>query len=343
MIDLRSDTVTKPNDGMRQAMANAEVGDDVFGEDPTTNRLQEKLAYLFGVEAALFVPSGTMGNEVCLKCHTRPGDEVICETGAHILNYESGAAAFLSGIQLIPIRGEGGVLNVEQVEPRIRPTAYYYPQTAVIAIENTHNSAGGTVFPIEKVEALSRLSHDHHLKFHIDGARIWNAAAATGLPVSRYAACCDSISVCFSKGLGAPVGSAIVGSQELITEAIRYRKMFGGGMRQVGILAAAVLYALENNLERLVEDHANARVLGEGLAEIPGVHVDLASVQTNIVIFDIQDTGLAVPEVLDSLRTKGLLVVPFGPTVLRAVTHLDVTDNDIEAALKIFRDVLNPH
>jgi len=328
---------------MRQAMAGADVGDDVFGEDPTTNRLQEKLADLFGMEASLFVPSGTMGNEVCLKCHTRPGDEVICETGAHILNYESGAAAFLSGIQLIPVRGEGGILNVAQVESLIRPIAYYYPQTAAIAIENTHNSAGGTVFPIEKIEALSRLARDRHLKFHIDGARIWNASAASGVPVARYAACCDSISVCFSKGLGAPVGSAIVGSQALITEAIRYSKIFGGGMRQVGILAAAVLYALENNLDRLAEDHANARVLGEGLAEIPGVRVNLASVQTNIVIFDIQGTGLAVPDALDHLRANDLLVVPFGQTVLRAVTHLDVARSDIEAALKIFRNVLHPN
>ncbi len=341
-IDLRSDTVTRPDAGMRAAMASADVGDDVFGEDPTINHLQEVVAEMLGKEAALFVPSGTMGNEICLKHHTRPGNEVLCEAGAHILNYESGAAGFLSGIQLIPVQGQRGMITPRQVEPLIRPTAYYYPQTAVIAIENTHNSAGGTVFPLDGITTLFELAQKRSLKLHIDGARIWNASAASGIPLAQYGAHCDSISVCFSKGLGAPVGSALAGSRELVAEAVRLRKIFGGGMRQAGILGAAVLYALENNLARLVEDHDNAKFLAAGLSEISGVTVDMESVQTNIVIFDIEETGMTTKEAVANLRNNGVLVVPFGHTVLRAVTHLDVTQRHMEAALEIFRQVFKP-
>ena len=340
MIDLRSDTVTRPCDGMRKAMAQAEVGDDVFGEDPTVNSLQERLAEMFGAEAALFVPSGTMGNEICIKVHTQPGDEVVCESGCHIFNYESGAAAFLSGVQMRSIQGTRGAITREQVETAIQPPLYFLPKTTVIAVENTHNSAGGTVFPIDVLADLHMLAQERGLKLHLDGARIWNASAATGIPLQDYVGYCDSISVCFSKGLGAPIGSAIAGTKEFVQEAHRLRKLFGGGMRQVGILASAVLYALENNLSRLPEDHANARLLAERLAELPGIEVDLDTVQTNIVIFDIAESGRTVSELLEALKDAGVLVVPFGPTRLRAVTHLDVSREDVEFAAGIFSKIV---
>lgn len=340
IVDLRSDTVTKPSSGMRKTMAEAEVGDDVFGEDPTVNRLQEVVAELLGKEASLFVPSGTMGNEICIKCHTRPGDEVICEHGCHIYNYESGAASFLSGVQMRPIVGNKGVITVEQVEEVINPPQDHFPRSAVIAVENTHNSAGGTIFPLEQLTHLYQLAQKRNLKLHLDGARIWNASAATGISVKEYAQYCDSISVCFSKGLGAPIGSAVAGTKEFIVEAHRLRKLYGGGMRQVGILAAGALYALEHNLQRLNEDHENARFLAQKLLEIPGIRLDLDSVQTNIVIFDIKDTGRSVPEIIEGLKNRGVLVVPFGHTTLRAVTHLNVSRQDIEKALVVFNDIL---
>jgi threonine aldolase len=341
LIDLRSDTVTKPSREMRQAMAEAEVGDDVFGEDPTVNRLQEVVAELLGKEAALFVPSGTMGNEICIKCHTRRGDEVICESGCHIYNYESGAASFLAGVQMRPIVGNKGVITAEVVEKCINPPHDHFPQTAAITIENTHNGAGGTIFPLEELVRLYDLAKRRNLKLHIDGARIWNAAAATSIRLREYAQYCDSISVCFSKGLGAPVGSAVAGSKDFIVQAHRLRKLYGGGMRQVGILAAGALYALEHNLQRLVDDHENAKVLAHGLSQIPGINLDLQSVQTNIVIFDVKESGRAVVEVLEELKKRGVLVVPFGATTLRAVTHLDVNRQDIEKALAVCREVFN--
>ncbi|MFQ5709424.1 MAG: low-specificity L-threonine aldolase [bacterium] len=340
MIDLRSDTVTKPTPDMRKAMAEAEVGDDVFGEDRTVNHLQEMVADLLGKDAALFVPSGTMGNEICINCHTRPGDEVICEYGCHIYNYESGAAAFLSGVQVRPIVGKRGVITCEQVEAVIHPPHYYLPRSAVIAVENTHNSAGGTIFPRDELVRLHQLAQRHNLKLHLDGARIWNAAVASGIAVKEFAQHCDSISVCFSKGLGAPVGSAIAGSQAFIEEARRLRKLYGGGMRQVGILAAGAQFALEHNLDRLAEDHANAKLLAENLLEIPGIELDLDSVQTNIVIFDIDKTGRSVHEIANTLKNKGVLVVPFGRTTMRAVTHLQITRQDITKTAKIFSEIL---
>lgn len=339
-IDLRSDTVTRPCPRMLEAMINAEVGDDVFGEDPTVNLLQEKIAKLFGKEAALFVPSGTMGNEICLKVHTKPGDEVICEAGSHILNFESGAAAFLSSIQLNAVQGDLGVLPIEKVKQAIRPPYYYMPNTSLICVENTHNSAGGTVYPVKNLKALYTFAKENLLNLHIDGARIWNAAIASDAKLSEYALFCDSISVCFSKGLGAPIGSAIAGSREFITEAHRYRKIFGGGMRQVGILAAAVLYALENNLTRLVEDHQNAKRLADALSELDKVEIDLSSVQTNIVIFDITKSPKGTQQILAELKENNVLLVPFGPTRLRAVTHLDLTADDIEKAIQVFQKIL---
>lgn len=340
LIDLRSDTVTRPSADMRSVMAAAEVGDDVFGEDPTVNRLQEELAALLGKEAALFVPSGTMGNEIAVKCHTQPGDEVICEYGCHLYNYESGAAALLSSVQIRPIWGDRGVITAEQVEKAIQSPQYYLPRTALIAIENTHNRAGGTIFPIHRMTELYELTRQHHLKLHLDGARIWNAAVAAGVSVREFARHCDSISVCFSKGLGAPVGSVLAGSKDFIIEAHRVRKIYGGGMRQAGILAAACLYALEHNFERLVEDHENAKLLAEGLLQIPGIDLDLESVHTNIVIFDIEKAGRSATELAESLKENGVLVVPFGRTTLRAVTHLNVQREDIETAAQIFKKML---
>lgn len=343
VIDLRSDTVTAPSPKMRQAMAAAEVGDDVFGEDPTVNRLQQKIAELFGKEAALFVPSGTMGNEIAVKCHTRPGDEVICEAGCHIYNFESGAAPFLSGVQFRPLNGQRGVITVEQVQEVLNPPADHFPRSSLITVENTHNSAGGTIFPLNELERLYTFAHKRSLKLHLDGARIWNAAIAAGIPVKEYARHCDSISVCFSKGLGAPVGSALAGSLEFITEAHRLRKLFGGGMRQVGILAAAALYALEHNLDRLHEDHRNARFFAGALAEIPGIKLDLETVQTNIVIFEVAGSGRSVTEIVQKLKEKGVLVVPFGSARIRAVTHLDVNREQIKYAARAIREVVGTH
>lgn len=340
IIDLRSDTVTRPSPEMRGAMMDAEVGDDVFGEDPTVNRLEEELVGLLGKEAALFVPSGTMGNEICVKYHTRPGDEVICEAGCHIYNYESGAAGFLSGVQMRPVEGERGVITVEQVAAVVQPPHYYLPRTRLITVENTHNRAGGTIFPLEELARLYDFARQQSLPLHLDGARLWNASVATGVPVKEYARRCDTVSVCFSKGLGAPIGSAVAGTQEFIEEARRLRKIFGGGMRQVGIVAAAARYALHHNVERLAEDHANARHLAERLAELPGVGLDLASVQTNIVIFDVADSGRSAGEVSERLRDRGVLMVPFGPTTLRAVTHLHITREAVEQAAEAIAAVV---
>ena len=248
MIDLRSDTVTRPSAGMREAMQRAEVGDDVFGEDPTVRKLQERVAGLLGKEAALYVPSGTMGNQLCIKVHTLPGDEVIAERGSHVFNFETAGAAFLSSVQIHPVEGQRGVLGIEEVRQAVRPKLYYMPRTRLVCVENTHNRAGGTITPLESLAALSAFARGEGLKPHLDGARLWNACAATGTAPSAYAAHADSVSVCLSKGLGAPVGSVIAGTKEFIEEARHYRKIFGGGMRQAGVIAAAGLYALEHNV-----------------------------------------------------------------------------------------------
>ena len=270
-IDLRSDTVTKPSKEMRKAIYEAEVGDDVFQEDPSVNSLQKYAAELLGKEAALFVSSGVMGNQICLNVLTNPRDEVICEKDCHIFNYESGSPAALSGIQLLPLDGKNGVLAPEQIEPYIRPeSAYYMPTTKVIEVENTHNRAGGTIHPIENIKALSALAKKHNLYIHLDGARIWNASVATGIPVNEYAAYFDTVSCCLSKGLGAPVGSIIAGDKHFIDEAFKVRKAWGGGMRQVGLLAAAGLYALKNNIARLAEDHEKAKMLAEAINRFTG-------------------------------------------------------------------------
>ena len=337
-IDLRSDTVTRPSEGMRKAMYEAEVGDDVFQEDPSVNKLQEYAAEILGKEAALFVPSGVMGNQICLNVLTNPGDEVICERDAHIFNYESGSPAALSGIQISPIEGKNGVITPEQVEPFIRPaSAYYMARTKVIEVENTHNRASGAIQPLDNIIALRKLAKKYNLYSHLDGARIWNASVASGVPVKDYAEHFDSISCCLSKGLGAPVGSIIGGTKEFIKEAFRVRKAWGGGMRQVGIIAAAGLYALKNNIDRLEEDHRKAKMLAETISEIPSLEIDMNAVQTNILIF--KPLKVTVEKAIEECRKKGLLISVGKVDSLRAIAHLDVNFEEIRKAQQIIRDV----
>jgi len=338
MIDLRSDTVTKPSQAMREAMASAEVGDDVYKEDPTVNGLQKYCAELFGKEDALFVPSGVMGNQLCLNAHTQPGDEVICDKNAHIFQYESGSPAMLSGLSLNLIDSENGIITLAQVEPLIRPTsAYYMPQTKVIEVENTHNVAGGVVHPIENIKALKTLADKYNLKMHLDGARLWNASAATGISVEEYSSYFDSVSVCLSKGLGAPVGSVILGEKDFIAETFRKRKSWGGGMRQIGILAAGGQFAIENNFEKLAEDHKKAKLLAEHIAELPNVEIDLNLVETNIIMF--KPKSMTVEDVLQKCKEKGLLLGPGEVGVIRVVTHLDISFEDIESTKQILSEV----
>lgn len=337
-IDLRSDTVTRPSKEMRKAMFEAEVGDDVFQEDPTVNKLQDYAAELLGKEAALFVPSGVMGNQICLNVLTNPGDEVICERDSHIFNYESGSPAALSGIQLSPIDGRAGVITPKQVEPFIRPaSAYYMPRTKVIEVENTHNRAGGTIQPLDNIAELGKLARHYKLFYHLDGARIWNASVAAGITVKEYAKYFDTISCCLSKGLGAPVGSIIGGTKGFIQEAFRVRKAWGGGMRQAGIIAAAGLYALKNNIGRLEEDHRKAKILAETITEIPSLEIDMSAVQTNILIF--KPNKISVEEAIAACKQKGLLISVGKTDSLRAITHLDVSFDQIKKAQKIIREV----
>jgi threonine aldolase len=335
MIDLRSDTITRPSDGMRRAMYEAEVGDDVYGEDPTVNRLQARVADRLGTEAALFVPSGTMANQICLHVLTDPGDEVILERGAHIFNYETGAAGLLSGLQLHPVDGDNGLLAPNSVEAAIRPDAVVAPRTRVVSVENTANKAGGVVYPLDRIEAIAETARAHDLRLHLDGARLWNAAAAHDTPEADYTAPFDLTWVALSKGLGAPVGSLVAGPQALIDEARRVRKRFGGGMRQAGILAAAGLYALEHHRPHLADDHAKARRLAETIAALPAFDLDVDAVETNIIIFEVTDGTAA--EVADTLGDDGLLLTPFGPTTLRATTHRDVSMEQIDEAAEIMQ------
>lgn len=333
MIDLRSDTVTRPTKGMRRAMYEAEVGDDVFGEDPTVTRLQDEVASLLGKDAALFVPSGTMGNQLGLKIHTQPGDEVIVERTNHLFNYESGAPGLLSGVQLHVVDGNHGVLESSQVVGAIRAGYYWESPSRLVWLENTLNKAGGKVYPIENISSIAAVARKNDLALHLDGARLWNASAESGIAESAYASYFDTVNVCLSKGLGAPVGSVLAGSESHIKEAHRFRKLFGGGMRQVGILAAAGLYALHYHRPLLAEDHAKAKRLAEGLSEIAAISIDPRGTETNIVMFDVPERSAL--EVLDNLQAEGLAMVPFGPHTIRATTHFDVTMADIERALTI--------
>ena len=335
VIDLRSDTVTKPSAAMRRAMADAEVGDDVFLEDPTLNRLQQRAAEVFGREAALFVPSGSMGNLTCVIAQTRPGQEVICETNGHIYNYEMGALSAIAGVLPRIVQGERGMLSWDAIAPAIRPKVYYRPQTSLICLENTVNMAGGTVYPTPAVTDICDRAHDLGIHVHLDGARVFNAATYLGENVAAMTRAVDSVQFCLSKGLGAPVGSMILGSRDFIERCRPIRKMLGGGMRQAGVLAAAGLVALEEGPKRLHEDHENARVLAEHLSRIPAIALDPSSVQTNIVIFSVKPSRLSSAEFLSKLAAAGVLAVPVDAHRVRMVTHLDVTRAEVEKAARI--------
>lgn len=340
LIDLRSDTVTKPTAAMRRAMAEAEVGDDVFGEDPTVNALQEKVSGILGKEKAIFVPSGTMANQLAIKAHTEPGDEVIIEAASHAYNFEGGAGAVLSGVQFQPLQGRRGVLEPSQVGDAVRPADHHFPLTRLICLENTHNRGGGAIYPVEKMAEIYRFAKSKGLQVHLDGARLWNASVATGVKPQEYGRWADSVSVCLSKGLGSPIGSLVAGPKPFIERVHRFRKMFGGGMRQIGIIAAAGIYALDHHFERLKEDHQNAKRLAQGLEKMKRVSIDPDLVETNILIFDIEETGMAAAELAAAMKLRNILIHAIGKFRIRLVTHLDVSGDDIEAALSAFEQVL---
>lgn len=339
-VDLRSDTVTRPGPQMRRAMAEAVVGDDVYGEDPSVNLLQERVAAILGKEAALFVPSGTMANQVCLRTLAGPGDEIIAHEGSHLFSYEGGAAAALSGLQVRPLSGVWGVLDPRDVEGAVRPPGEHFARTRVVAIENTHNSCGGTIWPLESMQAVGGVAARHGLAVHLDGARLWNAHVASGIRTADFAAVADSVSVCFSKGLGAPAGSVIAGTAAFVSEARYNRKRFGGGMRQAGVLAAAALWALDHNLSRLSADHDNAALLARLLREIPGLQIP-HPVQTNIVVADLSGIGPVAVEAAAGLKEEGVLCTVFSDHLIRFVTHLDVDSKQVEFAGKAGARVLS--
>ncbi len=343
MIDLRSDTITRPTDAMRRAMADAPVGDDVYHDDPTVNRLEERVAELLGKDAAVYVPTGTMSNQIAVRFHTEPGDTILTSTDAHIAIHEIGAPAALSGVTIHELPGADGTFTSAQVRaavPQPSPSLPYwlFPPVTLLAAENTHNAAGGTIWPLERLVEVANTAHALGLATHLDGARLWNATAATGIPEADYARVFDTTSVCFSKGLGAPVGSALVGDRDVIDATRRFKQMYGGGMRQAGIVAAGALYALDHHRERLVEDHDHARRFAEALADLPGVEVDLDRVQTNMVYFTVADgEGFAA-----RCRRDGLDMIALGPTQIRAVFHLGVSDADTDRAIDIVRRVASP-
>ena len=334
MIDLRSDTVTRPGPGMRDAMRNADVGDDVYGEDPAVNRLQANVAGMFGKEAALFVPTGTMGNEVCIKLWTEPGDEIIAGEDSHVVVYETGAPGLLSGVQIRPLGAKRGVLDPEEVRRAVRPDAYYYPRTRLVCVENTHGRSGGAVYPLDDLRELWITCREAGVRLHLDGARIWNASAASGVSLSDYGRYADTLSVCFSKGLGAPVGSMILGDRKAIESARRYRKIFGGGMRQAGILAVAAEYALRENLAKLTQDHEKAKLFASTLERSGKVRIASAPVETNMVIFDVEGIGRSRDDFLTLMAHAGVLYTPERATQVRAVMHLDVSIEEVAEAAK---------
>ncbi len=335
-VDLRSDTVTRPTPAMREAMAGAEVGDDVFGDDPTVQALEIEVARILGKEAALFVPSGTMANAVAVATHTRRGDEVLLEETAHVFQYEGAGSAALAGVQLWPIPGDRGMPTMEQVVSRIRGVDVHYPVSRLLCLENTHNRAGGRVLPQDAVEELATAAHQRGLQVHLDGARLWNAAVASNTPEAELASPFDSVSVCFSKGLGAPVGSALAGTSTFIDEARNVRKRLGGGMRQAGILAAGAIHSLAHHRERLADDHARAQRLAAGIASLTGLSVPSDRTETNIVVADVQSGEPA--RWLEALAVREVFAVPFGGRGIRFVTHLDVGDDHIDAALGVLAE-----
>ncbi len=333
VIDLRSDTVTRPTPAMREAMANAEVGDDVYGEDPTLNRLEALAAARVGKPAAVFVPSGTMANQIALRAHTEPGDAALAGHGSHMLLYEGGGPAALAGVTMQPIGGDG-TFDADDVRRAIAPDDPHFPVTRLVCVENTHAQSGGRVFPLDAVRAIAGLARERRLRLHLDGARLWNAEVASGVPAAEWASHFDSVSFCLSKGLGAPVGSLVCGSPEFAARARRLRKLYGGGMRQAGILAAAGLYALEHHVKRLADDHANARELGRGLTALPGVSL-AREPETNIVVFRVADA----PRFVARAREFGVLLGALDREWIRAVTHLDVSAADIGEALSRLRQL----
>lgn len=332
MIDLRSDTVTRPTDAMRQAMATASVGDDVYGEDPTVNELEATVAELLGKDAGLFVPSGVMANQIGLMLHTTPGDEVIVDRTSHIFNYETGGPAALGGVQLHPIDSPDGLLTVELLEKAIRPAADVFPRSRLLSLENSANKAGGRVYQLPHIDDIAVWADGHGYALHLDGARLWNAAVATGASPAALAAPFDTVWVALSKGLGAPVGSVLAGSKALMKQARRLRKRLGGGMRQAGIIAAGGLYAVHHHRERLPDDHARAQRLAEAIAALPPFHLDVATVETNIIIFDVE--GFTAADVLERMADEGIQLTAFGPQTIRATTHLDVDDEDISTVVE---------
>ncbi len=337
MIDLRSDTITRPTPGMRQAMANAEVGDDVFGDDPTVLRLQERVAELLGKAAAVFVPSGSMSNQIGIRVHCQPGDEFLCEAGCHIYNYEQGAFAQLSGLVARTVEGDFGVLRLEQLQSLIRPENDHLVRTRLVCLENTHNRGSGRIQPLDETVRICRWAHDNGLATHLDGARLWNAAVATGISLNLWCEHFDTVSVCFSKGLGAPVGSALAGPREYIAKAKRARKLFGGGMRQAGIIAAGALFAIDHHRERLADDHAHAQLLAAAVHETRGLELRPAEVDTNIVIFHVDPAWGTAADFSAKLKAAGAWMLPVGPQLIRAVTHLDVKRSDAQRAAEILR------
>lgn len=340
-IDLRSDTVTRPSAGMRKAIAEAVVGDDVLGDDPTIKELESKAAEMLGKDAAMYVPSGTMSNQVALYTAGHRGDELLCETGCHIVNYEVGAPAALTGLLVHLLPGERGILSADTIRNNIRAENIHTPRTKMVALENTHNRAGGTIYPLETIKEIADVAREHGLWMHLDGARLWNAHVATGVALNTYASHFDSVSVCLSKGLGAPIGSLLLGDAEFMERARRTRKMFGGGMRQVGLLAAAGLYALKNNIGRLAYDHMNAKFLAGKFDKLDGLTIDMETVQTNIVIVDIDIDRMTADQFIEKLAAEGVLCIKFGEQRVRFVTHLDVDEKDCQVAAAAVAKILS--
>jgi threonine aldolase len=335
MIDLRSDTVTRPTAAMKEAMMAAELGDDVFGDDPTVNALQEKFAALVGKEQALYVPSGTMANEICIRAQTEPGDEIIAEGHSHFYFYEGGGPAALAGCQTRFVEGNRGIFTGRQVVRLLRPSDPHFCPARLVVIENTHNGGGGKVWPVEAVADVASACHERGLRVHLDGARLMNACVAAGVSPADYAACVDTISVCFSKGLGAPIGSIVAGDAETMARAYRFRKMFGGGLRQAGLLAAACIYALDHHVDRLAEDHDKAKTFARVIAESPRIRLDPATVETNMVYFDLADDAPSAERLCERLGERGVLMLPVAQRTCRAVTHLDVSADQVRDAAEM--------
>lgn len=338
MIDLRSDTVTKPTPGMLRAMLAAEVGDDVYGEDPTVNALEAKVADYLGLEAALFVPSGTMANQIAVRLHCRPGDELLCEATSHVILWEGGGPAALSGVSVHPVAGENGLLDLPAVQRGHRPNDIHSPHTRLVWLENTHNRGGGTVQSLDSIASISGWARDQKLATHLDGARLWNAVVASGIAAKSWAAHFDTVTVCFSKGLGAPVGSALAGTAEVIGRARRYRKLFGGAMRQAGFLAAACIYAMDHHIERLNEDHDNAQLIADAVRGVTGLNLVPERVETNLVWFEVDGERFKTPQAVTAkLKEQGILMSALGETTVRACTHYGVSRADCERAAKAIR------